>query len=113
MRAVATGAIPGIGALGAIIAYVGYRTWTSILLICLGLRVWTYLPTDAPNFHKGNSINLAAALAVIALTAVGMVYLKLENMKRERGERDYRLEGKTEEEIRNLGYRHPKFRYQL
>ncbi|KAF9446895.1 MFS general substrate transporter [Macrolepiota fuliginosa MF-IS2] len=95
MRAVATAAIPGIGSLGAIIG------------------VWTYLPTDAPDFHKGNSLNLASALFVITFTILGMFYLKHENMKRERGERDYRLEGRTEEQIRDLGYRHPRFRYQL
>ncbi|KXN84257.1 hypothetical protein AN958_12830 [Leucoagaricus sp. SymC.cos] len=95
VRAVATAAIPGIGALGAILA------------------VWTYLPTDAPNYHIGNSINLAAAIFVIAMTVVGMIYLHSENKKRDRGERGYRLNGKTEEEIRDLGYRHPNFRYQL
>ncbi|KAF5351232.1 hypothetical protein D9756_008302 [Leucocoprinus leucothites] len=95
MRAVATAAIPAIGALGSIIA------------------VWSYLPFDAPNYHIGNSINLAAAVFVLVFTPIGMLYLHLENKKRDRGERDYRLEGKTEEEIRNLGYRHPNFRYQL
>ncbi|XP_006461471.1 hypothetical protein AGABI2DRAFT_185708 [Agaricus bisporus var. bisporus H97] len=95
MRAVATAAIPGIGALGAVIA------------------VWTYLPDDSPNFLKGNSINLAAAITVIMFTGVGMWYLWHENKKRDQGGRDYRLEGKTKEEIRDLGYRHPNFRYQL
>lgn len=95
MRAVAAAAIPGIGAFGSILA------------------VWTYLPTDAPNYHIGNSINLASAAFVITSTAIGMLYLKLENKKRDRGGRDYRLEGKAEEEIRDLGYRHPSFRYQL
>ncbi|EKM81338.1 hypothetical protein AGABI1DRAFT_99367 [Agaricus bisporus var. burnettii JB137-S8] len=95
MRAVATAAIPGIGALGAVIA------------------VWTYLPDDSPNFLKGNSINLAAAITVIMFTGVGMWYLRHENKKRDQGGRDYRLEGRTKEEIRDLGYRHPNFRYQL
>jgi len=95
MRAVATAAIPGIGAIGAIIA------------------VWTYLPNDAPNFHNGNSLNLAAGLTVMVMTFVGMLYLRHENRKRDRGERDYRLEGKTEAELRDLGYKHPNFRYQL
>ncbi|KAF9453602.1 MFS general substrate transporter [Macrolepiota fuliginosa MF-IS2] len=95
MRAVASAAIAAISAFGAIIS------------------VWTYLPADAPDYHKGNSINLGAALCVITFTILGMVYLKRENMKRERGERDYRLEGRTEEQIRDLGYKHPRFRYQL
>ncbi|KAJ3563381.1 hypothetical protein NP233_g8976 [Leucocoprinus birnbaumii] len=95
MRAVATATIPAIGALGSIIA------------------VWTYLPNDAPNYHIGNTLNLVAAVFVIAFTLLGMLYLHLENRKRDRGERNYRLEGKTEKQIRDLGYRHPNFRYQL
>lgn len=79
----------------------------------LNFSVWTYLPNDAPNYHKGNSINLAAAVAVIVFTSIGMYYLHHENKKRDHGGRDYRLEGKTDEEIRDLGYRHPNFRYQL
>ncbi|TFK39755.1 MFS general substrate transporter [Crucibulum laeve] len=95
MRAVTTAIIPSIGALGSIIA------------------VWTYLPKDAPNFHKGNSLNLATSLAVCAILALIAVYLRWENAKRDRGERDYRLEGKSVEEIEQLGYLHPNFRYQI
>ncbi|KAF5350428.1 hypothetical protein D9756_008548 [Leucocoprinus leucothites] len=95
MRAVATAAIPAIGAIGSIIA------------------VWTYLPFDAPNYHIGNTLNLVAAIFVIGFTVIGMYYLYLENKKRDSGSRDYRLEGKTKEEIQSLGYKHPNFRYQL
>ncbi|PPQ63106.1 hypothetical protein CVT24_005817 [Panaeolus cyanescens] len=73
MRAVATALIPGLGQIGAIIA------------------VWTYLPSDAPNFHKGNSLNLATSCAVCLITALGGLYIRWENGKRDRGERDGRL----------------------
>ncbi|KDQ51940.1 hypothetical protein JAAARDRAFT_198604 [Jaapia argillacea MUCL 33604] len=95
IRAVTTAIIPGIGALGSVIA------------------VWTYLPNDAPNYHHGNSLNLATSSAVCVLTVVAMLYIRHENAKRDRGDRDYRLERKTPEEIEQLGYLHPKFRYQL
>jgi hypothetical protein len=74
--------------------------------------VWTYLPTDAPNYHNGNSLNLATSAAACTLALIGLVYLRWENAKRDRGERDHRLEGKTAEEIEQLGYLHPSFRYQ-
>lgn len=95
MRAVVTAAIPSIGAAGALIG------------------IWSYLPFDAPNYRIGNAINLAAAVFVLVFAPIGMLYLHLENKKRDRGGRDYRFEGKTEEGIRHLGYRHPNFRYQL
>ncbi|KAJ7574271.1 MFS general substrate transporter [Mycena floridula] len=98
VRAVTTAIIPGslgVGALGSIIA------------------VWTYLPTDAPDYHKGNSLNLGTSSTVFVLTILGAIYIRWENAKRDRGERDYRLEGKDSQEIERLGYLHPNFRYQM
>lgn len=95
IRAVTTAIIPGVGALGSIIA------------------VWTYLPQDAPNYHNGNSLNLATSIFVCLLALIGILCIRWENAKRARGERDYRLEGKTQEQLENLGYLHPRFRYQI
>jgi len=95
MRAVTTAIIPGFGAIGAVIA------------------VWTYLPTDAPAYQKGSSLNLATSCMVCVLVFIGAIYVRWENAKRERGERDYRLQNKTPEEIETLGSLHPRFRYQV
>jgi len=95
VRAVTTALIPGVGAMGSVIA------------------VWTYLPADAPNFHQGNSLNLATSIVVCFFVAGGAAYISWENRKRERGERDYRLEGRSEEELEQLGNLHPGFRYQI
>ncbi|KAF9269214.1 MFS general substrate transporter [Marasmius fiardii PR-910] len=75
--------------------------------------VWTYLPTDAPDYHKGNSLNLATSSFSCVLVIIAVLYIRLENAKRGRGERNYRLEGKTPREIEELGYLHPEFRYQV
>ncbi|KAF6744578.1 major facilitator superfamily domain-containing protein [Ephemerocybe angulata] len=95
VRAVVTGAIPGFGAVGAILA------------------VWTYAPTDAPDYRKGNLANLAAISAVCLLVVATAIYIWDENRKRGRGDRDGRLEGKTEKELADLGCYHPQFRYQI
>ncbi|THH06071.1 hypothetical protein EW145_g4338 [Phellinidium pouzarii] len=95
VRAVVTAIIPGIGALGSVIA------------------VWTYLPADAPNYHHGNSLNLATSCFSCMLVAIGVVYIRWENAKRAREERNYRLEGKNKIEIEQLGHLHPEFRYQV
>ncbi|KAF8892196.1 MFS general substrate transporter [Infundibulicybe gibba] len=95
IRAVTTGLIPGLGAIGSVIA------------------VWTYLPTDAPDFRKGNTLNLVSSVVILLLTLIYAIYIRVENARRERGGRDYRLEGITVEEERELGYLHPKFRYQI
>ncbi|KAF7308910.1 MFS general substrate transporter [Mycena kentingensis (nom. inval.)] len=93
VRAVTSAVVTGFGTSGAVIA------------------VWTYLPTDAPNYHNGNSLNLATACLALAVTVVAVVYMRGENAKRERGERDYRLEGKDRSGLEELGYLHPDFRY--
>ncbi|KAF5320361.1 hypothetical protein D9611_011272 [Ephemerocybe angulata] len=95
VRAVVTGAIPGFGAVGAILA------------------VWTYAPTDAPDYRKGNLANLAAISAVCLLVVATAIYIWDENRKRGRGDRDGRLEGMTEKELADLGCYHPQFRYQI
>ncbi|ESK89335.1 mfs transporter [Moniliophthora roreri MCA 2997] len=95
VKAVATALIPGIGTIGAVIA------------------VWTYLPTDAPNYHNGNTLNLSTSSFTCVLVLLVVLYIRLENAKRNRGERNYRLEGKSRKEIEELGYLHPGFRYQV
>ncbi|KAJ6514989.1 MFS general substrate transporter [Mycena vitilis] len=95
VRAVTSAIIPGFGALGSVIA------------------MWTYLPDDAPNYHNGNSLNLGTTSATCVLTIIMALYIRWENAKRNRGERDYRLERKTDKELQELGYRHPQFHYQL
>ncbi|KAF8575940.1 MFS general substrate transporter [Ramaria rubella] len=94
VRAVTTALIPGIGTIGAVIA------------------VWTYLPNDAPDFHRGNTLNVVACSVVCVLALVGVWYINMENAKRARGERDYRLTGKSQKEIEELGALHPEYRYQ-
>ncbi|KAF8902354.1 MFS general substrate transporter [Gymnopilus junonius] len=95
MRAVTTAVVSGFGQLGSVIA------------------VWTYLPTDSPDYHHGNTLNLSTSVTVCFITLLGGWYILRENEKRTRGERDYRLSGKTHDEMEQLGYLHPKFRYQL
>lgn len=93
VRAVTGGYIVSIGSFGAIVA------------------TWTYLLTDAPRYPIGHTINLVAQICVALLAAFGILYTMRENRLRAAGKRDHRLEGLSEEEQNDLGYRHPEFRY--
>lgn len=93
LRAVSGGYIVSLGTSGGILA------------------TWAYLSSDGPNFHIGHTINLVTQFLVLGLSIGGIIYCKWENRLRDRGGRDYRLEGLTEEEKTDLGYRHPEFRY--
>jgi len=90
---VTTAFIPGFGTVGAVIA------------------TWTYVPNDAPNYHRGNSINVASTSALCVLALVGYFYCKWENKQRDMGLRDYRIRFKSDSEAAKLGWKHPEFRY--
>jgi hypothetical protein len=66
----------------------------------------------ATTSHRGNSLNLAASSVTCVLALIGVLYINWENAKREQGDRDHRLVGMSEEEIEELGSRHPAYRYQ-
>jgi hypothetical protein len=72
---------------------------------------WTYTSGDGPKYPIGHSINLAGQIGTFFLAVFGIFYCMRENKARAAGKRDHRLEGLTEEEAVNLGYRHPNFRY--
>ncbi|KAM0722686.1 hypothetical protein Q7P37_002127 [Cladosporium fusiforme] len=93
IRAVAGGYIVSIGSFGAIVA------------------TWTYMSTDAPDYPIGHTINLVAQICVALLAIFGILYVVRENKIRDKGKRDHRLDGLSEMEQRELGYRHPNFRY--
>jgi len=93
IRAVSSAYIVSVGTAGAIVA------------------TWTYLPEDSPYYKTGHSINLGAQVSVGIVAALGVLYVRWENRMRERGARDDRVQGESEEVVRDLGYRHPSFRY--
>ncbi|KAF2176896.1 MFS general substrate transporter [Zopfia rhizophila CBS 207.26] len=75
------------------------------------LATWTYVSREAPKYSTGHTINLSGQIAVMVLALAGIAYCKWENRQRDLGKRDHRLHGKTEAQIKDLGYRHPEFRY--
>lgn len=52
-----------------------------------------YVQTDAASgYHKGNSFNLFMAASLCVVSVVLFLYQRMENSKREKGGRDYRLQ---------------------
>ncbi|KAJ7485683.1 major facilitator superfamily domain-containing protein [Mycena latifolia] len=94
-RAMALGVVSSVGYLGGIVS------------------TWTYVNSDAPDYRRGNTLNLAGMTTVLVLTVGTMVHMKWENLQRERGARDHRLYGLTPAEEAQLGHLHPKFRYKI
>ncbi|KAJ9106061.1 hypothetical protein QFC20_004123 [Naganishia adeliensis] len=74
------------------------------------ISTWSFLPSDA---KKGNSLNLASAIACFLLAFGTILFVKANNKKRERGDYDKYLEGVRPEDAHKLGNNHPGFRYKV
>jgi len=85
----------------------------TLVSVLLTLRSWTYIPTDAPKYHNGHTINFVGEILVVVLAIFGIFYCMYENKARAAGKRDHRLEGLDPYEQEELGSRHPAFRYMI
>jgi MFS family permease len=74
------------------------------------IGTFIYLQTDSPKYVLGHSVSLGALVITVILAVAQIVYLKGENGKRNRGERDGRL---VQEDEGRLGHLHPRFRYTI
>lgn len=74
---------------------------------------WSYLPFDAPNYHIGNALNLAAASMILILGTLMLLWMRANNKKRQTLNVDEKLRGKTQQEIEDLDWTHPGFLWKL
>lgn len=76
------------------------------------ISTWSFLPTDAPNYHIGNGLNLATCSTVL-LTSIGLLFwMKSDNKKRDQGrDIDGELAGLSVKQVQDLDWKHPAFRW--
>jgi len=75
------------------------------------VSTWSFLPTDGPNYHIGNGLNLATN-GTFFLVAVGILFwMKADNKKRDGRSVEEELAGMTQAEIQDLDWKHPAFRW--
>lgn len=71
-----------------------------------------YRGKDAPTFYPGHGTVLAYLVLFLLFGSIlQTTLLRIENRKRQRGERDHRIEGLSEEQIKELGDLRPDFIY--
>lgn len=78
------------------------------------VATWSYLPWDGPMYPIGNGLNLAVSSAVAVISLGGLVWMKADNKRRDRkspSEREEELAGLTQDQISDLDYKHPDFRW--
>ncbi|KAF3356680.1 Spherulin-1A [Verticillium dahliae VDG1] len=85
------------------------------------LASFTYIKTEAPAYVRGHAINFGCLTGLLAIGIITPLWMRSENHKRDRGERDHRLDearwvaaGQTKEQYElQLGWLHPGYRYKI
>lgn len=75
------------------------------------ISTWSFLPWDAPNYHIGNGLNLATSGTILIVSALTLVWMKKDNKKRDEWDVDEELRGMSPEQIEDLDWKHPAFRW--
>ncbi|KAH6999449.1 retrograde regulation protein 2 [Ilyonectria destructans] len=75
------------------------------------IATWSFLPTDGPNYHIGNGLNLATSSVIFLSSICLLAWMKFDNRRRENKNIEEELGGFTQGEIQNLDWQHPAFRW--
>ncbi|KAF2010441.1 putative MFS transporter [Aaosphaeria arxii CBS 175.79] len=75
------------------------------------ISTWSFLPADAPNFPIGNGLNLATSSVVLLSSVALLFWMKASNHRRKQKNVEQELEGLTTQQVQDLDWRHPAFRW--
>jgi hypothetical protein len=75
------------------------------------ISTWSYLPWDGPNYHIGNGLNLAAVCAVLIISTSVLFWMKWDNKRRDSRSVEEELAGMSQQEVQDLDWKHPAFRW--
>jgi len=75
------------------------------------ISTWSFLPTDAPNYHIGNGLNLATSGSVLIVATLVLFWMNYDNKKRDGRNSEEELAGMTVDEVQHLDWKHPDFRW--
>ncbi|KAL1630898.1 hypothetical protein SLS56_004711 [Neofusicoccum ribis] len=79
---------------------------------CGGIMMSYIYPKDeGPRYHRGHAITLSLTLVSISTIAFLSWYFARANRRRAAGKEDYKIAGMTDEQIKELGDRSPRFVY--
>jgi MFS family permease len=86
---------------------------TNVMLGNIGglISTWSFLPFDTPNFRIGNGLNLATSSLILLLSILLLLWMKLDNKRREKTDIDAKLAGLSQKQIQGLDWQHPGFKW--
>lgn len=75
------------------------------------ISMWLYVPSGAPAYTIGNSVNAAAASSILILSVLLLLWMIADNRKRDQIDVHAQLIGKSQQDIQDLEWKHPAFRW--
>jgi len=75
------------------------------------VSTWSFTPKDAPNYPIGNGLNLAVTGGVLIISTLTLFWMKMDNKKREAHSVEEELAGLSQDEVEDLDWKHPAFRW--
>lgn len=52
------------------------------------VSTWSYLPSDAPDYHNGNSLNLGTSSGMFTLLVILLFWMRYQNQKKDKAAHD-------------------------
>ncbi|KPM43401.1 hypothetical protein AK830_g3137 [Neonectria ditissima] len=75
------------------------------------ISTWAFPAADGPNYSIGNGLNLACASMILLLSTGGYFWMLADNKRRDGRNVEEELAGMSAEEVRELDWKHPAFRW--
>ncbi|KAH6647778.1 major facilitator superfamily domain-containing protein [Truncatella angustata] len=75
------------------------------------IATWSYIGWDKPDYRIGNGLNFAASSLILVSATLAYFWMRRDNKKRDSKDIDAELSGLTEEQIENLEWKHPAWRW--
>ncbi|KAF4951346.1 hypothetical protein FGADI_7544 [Fusarium gaditjirri] len=75
------------------------------------ISTWSFVKSDAPNYPIGNGLNLATSSTILVLGAATLWWIKRDNRKRASRSPEAELAGLSQQEIQDLDWKNPNFRW--
>ncbi|KAF2135986.1 uncharacterized protein K452DRAFT_303143 [Aplosporella prunicola CBS 121167] len=86
---------------------------TNVMLGNVGglISTWSFLPSDGPNYHIGNGLNLATSSLMLVIAILLLLWMTADNKRREKLDIHAELAKLDEGTVEDLDWRHPAFRW--
>ncbi|KAI7216337.1 putative MFS transporter [Hortaea werneckii] len=75
------------------------------------ISTWSFVPSDGPNYHIGNGLNLATSSTILITSICLYLWMKADNKKRDKKDAEAELQGLSPKQIQDLDWKHPGFRW--